>query len=264
MKNSFILSTMSETFAIICGGIGGALLGSFTTMLVWRLHNDEKGIWTGRSKCPKCKKILSALELIPLVSWLIQKGTCKKCGKKIPVFYPLVELVFIISGILFVQFFYSEIWWHMGLKLLLVFFALILWVYDTKFFEVDRRISWPAILLALFLAFVEGGIQSALIGGLIGFSLFAVQYFYSSGRWVGAGDMELGVFMGFALGWEKTIGALFIAYILGTIVAIPLLLLKKKNMKSSLPMGAFLMPAFLIMLHSGEKIIEWYMNFFIS
>jgi prepilin signal peptidase PulO-like enzyme (type II secretory pathway) len=254
---------MPETVALICGGIGGALLGSFTTMLVWRLHNDEKGIWTGRSKCPKCKKTLSALELIPIISWLIQRGMCKNCGKKIPAFYPLVELSFIISGIIFVQHFYSETWWYMGLKLLLVFFALILWVYDTKFFEVDRRISWPAILLALILAFLEGGIQSALIGAFIGFSLFAVQYFYSRGKWVGAGDMELGIFMGLALGWEKTIGALFIAYILGTIVAIPLLVFKRKQWKSFLPMGAFLMPAFLIMLHSGDKIVDWYLNFFI-
>lgn len=254
---------MLETFSIICGGIGGALLGSFTTMLVWRLHNDEKGIWFGRSHCPHCHKTLSALELIPLFSWLCQRGKCRKCGKKISLFYPLVEFIFILSGIIFVQLFYSEIWWFTGLKLLLVLFALILWVYDTQFFEVDRRISWPAIFLALLLSFFEGEIHSALIGGLIGFSLFAVQYFYSKGRWVGAGDMELGLFLGLALGWEKTLGALFIAYILGSIVAFPLLLLKKKNMKSSLPMGAFLMPAFLIMLHSGDQIITWYLNMFL-
>lgn len=254
---------MLETFALICGGLGGALLGSFTTMLVWRLHNDEPGIWAGRSKCPKCKKILSALELIPLISWLCQRGRCKKCGKKISFFYPLVELIFILSGIIFVQLFYSEIWWYTAIKLLLVFFALILWVYDTQFSEVDRRISWPAILLALGIAFLEGSIPSALIGGFIGFALFAVQYFYSKGKWVGAGDMELGLFLGLSLGWEKTLGALFIAYILGSIVAIPLLIFKKKTMKSSLPMGAFLMPALLIMLHSGDQIIEWYLEFFV-
>lgn len=254
---------MSETFAIICGGIGGSLLGSFTTMLVWRLHNDEPGILTGRSKCPKCKKTLSAFELIPIISWLCQGGQCKNCGKKISAFYPLVELVFVLTGITFVQYFYSEIWWNMGLKLLLVFFALILWVYDTKFFEVDRRISWPAILLALALAFTEGEIRTALIGGAIGFTLFAVQYFYSKGKWVGAGDMELGIFMGLALGWEKTIGALFLAYILGSLIGVSLLIAKKKQWKSSLPMGAFLMPAFLIMLHLGDRIIDWYLNMFL-
>lgn len=254
---------MSEIFLILCGGIGGALLGSFTTMLVWRLHNDEPGIWTGRSKCPKCKKTLSALELIPVISWLVQRGQCKNCGKKISVFYPLVEIVFIISGIIFVQLFYSEIWWHTTLNLLLVFFALILWVYDTKFSEVDRRISWPAVVIALALAFIQGGIQTALIGGLIGFTVFAVQYFYSKGKWVGAGDMELGLFMGLSLGWEKTIGALFLAYIIGSLVAVPLLLLKQKKWKSSLPMGSFLMPAFLIMLHSGDQIVEWYLNMFL-
>jgi prepilin signal peptidase PulO-like enzyme (type II secretory pathway) len=254
---------MPELFAIICGAVGGALLGSFTTMLVWRLHNDETGIWTGRSKCPNCKKTLSAFELIPVLSWLFQRGKCKKCGKKISIFYPLVEIVFIINGSLFVQLFYTEIWWNTALKLLLIFFALILWVYDTRFYEVDRRVSWPAISLALLFVSIEGGILSALIGGFIGFTLFAVQYFYSKGRWVGAGDMELGLFIGLLLGWEKTIGALFLAYILGSIVAIPLLVLKKKTMKSFLPMGAFLIPAFLIMFHSGDLIIQWYVELFL-
>ncbi len=254
---------MPELFAIICGAVGGALLGSFTTMLVWRLHHDESGIWTGRSKCPACKKTLSALELIPILSWLCQRGQCKNCGKKISAFYPLVEFAFAISGAIFVQLFYSGIWWDTALKLLLVFFALVLWVYDTRFYEVDRRISWPAIILAISISFLNGEILSAIVGGLIGFSLFAVQYFYSRGRWVGAGDMELGLFMGFALGWEKTIGALFLAYILGTIISIPLLLSKKKNWQSSLPMGAFLIPAFLVMLHSGDQIIEWYLDIFL-
>ncbi len=254
---------MSEPFAIICGGVGGALLGSFTTMLVWRLHNDETGIWTGRSKCPNCKKTLTAFELIPVFSWLFQQGKCKSCGEKISSFYPLVEIVFIISGTIFIQLFYSETWWNIALKLILIFFALILWVYDTRFYEVDRRISWPAILFAFVFVFIEGGIQSALIGGFIGFSIFAIQYFYSKGKWVGAGDMELGLFLGIILGWEKTIGALFLAYILGSIVAIPLLIQKKKTMKSFLPMGAFLIPAFLIMFHSGDKIIQWYVELFL-
>ena len=233
---------MPEFFALICGTVGGSLLGSFTTMLVWRLHHDESGILNGRSKCPKCKKILSALELIPIVSWIIQKGRCKNCGKQISSFYPFVEIVFVLSGIIFVQLFYSDIWWHIALKLIIVFFALILWVYDTQFSEVDQRISWPAIILAILFMFLGGNISSALIGGAIGFSFFAFQYFVSKGRWVGAGDMELGLFMGLILGWEKTLGALFLAYILGSLVAIPLLIMKKKTMKSSLPMGAFLIP----------------------
>ncbi len=252
-----------ESLHIIFGAVGGALLGSFTTMLVWRLHNDESGIWTGRSKCPKCKKTLSAFELIPVLSWIFQKGKCKNCEKKISIFYPLVEISFLITGVIFVHFFYSEIWWNTALNLLLVFFALILWVYDTKFSEVDRRISWPAILLAFVLAFVNGNIPSALIGGLIGFCFYAFQYFISKGKWVGSGDMELGLFIGLALGWEKMLGALFIAYILGSLVAIPLLITNKKNIKSSLPMGAFLLPAFLIMLHSGGQIVEWYFDFFL-
>ena len=251
---------MFENFHIIIAIFGGAILGSFTTMLVWRLHHDEPGIVAGRSKCPKCNKTLGALQLVPVLSWLFQFGKCHNCKSKIPVFYPLVELIFIACGVIFVQKFYPTSPLILALGLLLVFFALILWVYDTKFFEVDRRISWPAIAIALAWAIANGFWQSALIGGAIGFSLFAVQYFYSKGKWVGAGDMELGLFMGLALGWEHTIAALFLAYIIGSLIAIPLLFWGKKNMKSQLPMGAFLIPAMLIILHSGDRIVEWYIG----
>ncbi len=254
---------MTDIFPIIVATIIGACLGSFTTMLVWRLHHDEPGIVTGRSKCPKCKTKLGALQLIPIFSWLFQKVKCHHCKSTIAAFYPLVELIFVACGAIFVHKFHPDSPLILTLGLLLVFFALILWVYDTKFFGVDRRISWPAIAIALAWAITNNFWQSALIGGAIGFAIFAVQYFYSKGKWVGAGDMELGLFMGFALGWEHTIAAIFLAYIIGTIVAIPLLLLGNKNMKSQLPMGAFLMPAFLIILHSGDAIVNWYINLLI-
>ncbi len=248
---------------LIGSAIGGALIGSFTTMLVWRLHHDEPGIVLGRSKCTSCKSVLSWKELIPVFSWLIQGGKCKHCQSPISIFYPLVEIVFIISAIIFVQLFYSIVWWNNVLHLLIVIFALILWVYDTRFSEVDRRISWPAISLGLLVMLVDKNVTSGLIGGAIGFGLFGIQYLYSKGKWVGAGDMELGLFVGLVLGWPKALGAIFIAYILGSLVAIPLLIFKKKTMKSTLPMGAFLMPAFLIMLHSGDQIIQWYLNLFL-
>ena len=254
---------MIEIFHLLITITAGAILGSFTTMLVWRLHHDEPGIVNGRSKCPKCKHILGALQLIPVFSWLFQRGKCHFCKSPISPFYPITELVFVACAVIFVQKFYTEIWWLMALQLIIVFFALILWTYDTRFFEVDRRISWPAIFFALLLALTIGNIQSALIGALIGFGLFAVQYFYSKGKWVGAGDMELGIFMGLALGWEKTLAALFLAYIIGSLVAIPLLLIGKKKMKSHLPMGAFLIPAMLIILHSGDLIIDWYIGLLI-
>ncbi|MBT3349297.1 prepilin peptidase [bacterium] len=250
---------MTETFFIICAVVAGTLFGSFATLLVWRLHFDEKGIFFGRSRCPQCRKILSAIELIPVFSWFLQKGRCKKCGKKIPIFYPITEIIFAATfGIFAVKFGGTENFWPM---IFAAFFALLLWIYDFKFSEVDRRISFPAIAIAIGWAFFRDGTEIFLIGGAIGTGFFAIQYFASRGKWVGLGDLELGALMGFLLGWKLLLGALFLAYILGTFWAIPLLILKKATGKTPLPLGAFLMPALLVFLHSGDKIVNWYFGF---
>jgi prepilin signal peptidase PulO-like enzyme (type II secretory pathway) len=245
---------------ILSFGILGALLGSFTTLLIHRLHFEEKGIFWGRSKCPKCAKTLSVKNLIPIFSWLLQGGKCAYCKHKIPFFYPLVELSFISSFALFAWYFPDiQTSWPYFVALL---FTLILFWYDVKYFEVDRRISFPAIILALVWAFFRPeSWELFLIGGGVGAFFYFVQYFYSKRRWVGAGDIELGAFMGLLLGWKIFLLSLFAAYIFGSLITIPVLLFSKKfGWKSKVPMGAFLMPSLILFLLMGEKIWDWYMG----
>jgi prepilin signal peptidase PulO-like enzyme (type II secretory pathway) len=250
---------MSSAFGIGLTTIVGALLGSFTTMLVWRLHHDQKRIFWGRSKCPLCKRKLGPLQLIPLVSWLIQGGKCAFCKGEIPKFYPLTEFVFVTMFFLFSYTFYGTVDFFPVMAI--VFFALVLFVYDAKFFEVDRRISIPAILIALVWGFFrEIPFPELILGGAIGYLFYAIQYWVSRGKWVGAGDCELGVFMGLVLGWQLLLPALFVAYILGLLVAIPLLISGKAGRKTPLPMGAFLMPAMLLFLLVGNEIVNWYLG----
>ncbi len=247
-------------YLLLSFGVLGALLGSFTTMLIHRLHHEEKGILWGRSKCPKCAKTLSAKNLIPILSWLLQGGKCSHCRHKIPCFYPLVEISFVSTFVLFA-------WYFPDLKttwpyFIALFFALILFWYDVRFYEVDRRISFPAIILALYWAFFRPeGWEIFAIGGLVGGLFYFVQYFYSKGRWVGAGDIELGIFMGLLLGWKIFLLALFASYIFGSIISIPIVICTKKlGWKSKVPMGAFLMPSLIIFLLVGQQIWDWYMH----
>lgn len=203
---------MQNLLPALIAAIFGAGLGSFATMLIWRLHHDEGGIFFGRSKCPRCRKELKVTELIPLFSWMRQRGQCTHCCEKIPLFYPVVELTFIVVYFLFVQKFYlTQGFWLLAIAL---FFVLVLFFYDARFSEVDRRISWPAIVLAAILAISrDGNFINFAIGGGLGFLFYFVQYFYSKKylktQWVGAGDMELGALMGLLLGWELLILALF-------------------------------------------------------
>ncbi|MCF7846671.1 MAG: prepilin peptidase [Candidatus Gracilibacteria bacterium] len=253
---------MNTLWIGIGAGVLGGILGSFTTMLVWRLHFEEKGIWWGRSRCPQCRRNLTAIELVPIFSWFLQRGRCKKCGKWISVFYPLTEVIFVLTFVLFGLKFWGEtsLFW-MGPS---VFLLLVLWVYDARFLEVDRRISLPAIGIALLWAFLREETSSLLIGGIVGFGFYFLQYWLTmkllKKPGVGLGDLELGLLMGLLLGWKLLLPALFLAYLLGTLWAVPLLVTGKASRKTALPMGAFLMPATLVFLYAGEEILNWYLQ----
>lgn len=242
----------------------GLIFGSFVSMLIYRLYHDESGIVNGRSKCPSCNRILTPFELIPLFSWIIQGGKCKKCGKKISPIYPLIELSFALFLVIGA--------WYLGLhkintlEFVLIGLALILFWYDVWFMTVDRRISFPAIALAVLVIVLHHGDQYSfyLAGGALGGLFYFVQYFYSKGAWVGFGDVELGIFMGLVLGPQILFIALFGAYILGTFWILVLgswyfFRGKKLNLKGAkLPMGAFLMPSLILFMLWGEPIWEWY------
>lgn len=248
-----------ESFILLVSAVVGACIGSFATMLVWRLMHDEPGILTGRSRCPQCKTTLGVPDLVPVLSWLCTGGKCRHCGNKISVYYPITELIFVIVFVIMTSVFYGTpmYWWVMGV----IVFALILGVYDGKFQLVDRRISWPAIVLALvWMLFRDGEILDFVYGGLIGGGFYALQWALSRGRWVGAGDIELGIFMGFVLGVDLIIGGLFFAYVIGTLVALPLLITKQVGRKGKLPMGVFLMAAMILFLPWGTDLIDWYLN----
>lgn len=237
----------------------GALLGSFTTMLITRLHFDQKGIFTGRSQCPSCGNKLNFWNLVPIFSWCFQGGKCQSCKTKISIFYPLTELTFAICFYLFASHFYET--WHLFPVLGITFITLVFFFYDVRFFEVDDRLAYPAILLVAGYAFFRDlPWADFMIGGVLGYLFYAFQYYVSKGKWVGAGDMRLGTFMGLCLGWKLLFPALFLAYIIGTLFVLPLLIMKKANGKTAMPMGAFLMPALLVFLYEGNTILTWFIN----
>lgn len=254
---------MEKILIISFASIAGAILGSFTTMLIHRLHFDEEGIVAGRSRCPKCRKNLNFWNLIPIFSWVFQRGKCSNCKKSIPFTYPLIELTFVLIFFSFAQKFYGQI--ELIPLLIAVFFCLILFYYDLLFFEVDDRVVFPAILLAMIWAFFrEVPWQTFFLGAGVGFSFYAIQYFASKGRWVGAGDMRLGFFMGIVLGFEKLLFALLVAYVVGSIIALLLVLFKNFTRESALPMGAFLMPSTILFLYAGFEIINTYWEILVS
>jgi len=245
----------------------GLCIGSFVNCLVWRL-NQKKTI-LGRSICPQCKKKINWYDNIPLVSFIILWGKCRHCKEKISFQYPLAELA---TGILFILAIlnigypvFSSQYLILALRdLLFISVLVIIFIYDLRWYLILDIITVPAIALALFFNIYLGfGWRNLFLATVVGGGFFLAQYIISQGRWIGGGDIRLGALMGMMLGWPQILVALMLAYIIGSVVGIGLLISNKKKMSSQIPFGTFLSIATLIALLWGEKILDWYLGLII-
>lgn len=249
--------------------IFGLIIGSFLNCLIWRIYKKE-GMWD-RSYCPQCRKQIDWFDNIPVISYLLLRGKCRHCHKKISCQYPIVEF---LTGIFFLMAFIKNSlglpnfydfdfnFWLLNLRdWYIIALMIIIFVYDLRWFLVLDRVTLPACLI-LFLINLSLGLswQNLLISGIIGGSFFLTQFVISQGRWIGGGDIRLGLLLGFALGWPYGLLAIFLAYIIGSVVGIGLIIGKKRGMKSEIPLGTFLAVATLITLFWGESILQWYLN----
>jgi len=99
-----------------------------------------------------------------------------------------------------------------------------------------------------------------LIGAAIGGGFFLAQFILSRGKWIGGGDIRLGVFMGVILGWQLTLVALFLAYIVGAIISVGLIAAKKKTLASKVPFGTYLTVTTFVSMFWGSQILNWYIH----
>ncbi|MBT4384904.1 prepilin peptidase [Candidatus Peregrinibacteria bacterium] len=235
----------------------GLFMGSFLSVIIPRLHFEEKGIIMGRSHCRKCKKQLGPFELIPLFSFLVQRGKCKKCKTKLSHWYPTTEFVTALTFGALTLYSASIMEWLILAALFFVF--LFIYFYDLRYKEIHDAIMLPGILFAIVASFLIGDPLSSFIGAIIGFVFFGLQYLVSKGKWLGSGDIRIGIFMGLALGWQNMAVALFISYIIGSVLGIFLLVTKRAKAGTALPLGPFLVLGSMIAFFFGETIINWYL-----
>lgn len=248
----------------------GLLIGSFLNVVVYRLHREESFV-KGFSKCLFCGHRLYAKDLVPLFSYIFLKGRCRYCKKKFSQQYFLVEFATAIafslilfnilpslqladlSAILFLKLLYS---------LVIVGFLVIIFVYDLKYYLILDKIILPAVLFAVACSFfLNYSILNLFFAALLGGGFFLLQFLVSKGRWIGGGDIRLGFLMGIILGWPHILTALFVAYLLGSIISLALLFFGKKSWTDKVPFGTFLTVAtFLTMLY-GQQLVDFYMSF---
>jgi len=249
----------------------GLIIGSFLNAVIHRLHTKESPA-KGRSYCPHCKHELKWYDLIPVVSFLFLRGRCRYCSKHISWQYPLVEIA---TSVLFLLIFYYQLpvtnyqlLLHVFFLFIITAFLIILFVYDLKYLLIPEKIIYPAIGVALLYVIYQALILNTLY--FIPYTFFsafgAAAFFFaiflvSKGKWMGFGDVPLAFLIGFVLGFPGIIVALFLAFFIGAIIGVSLLVAGKKGLKSEVPFGPFLITGFFIALFWGEAIAAWYLRF---
>lgn len=260
---------------IIWLAVLGVCAGSFASALTWRIKNHKDWV-RGRSQCPKCGHQLAARDLIPLLSWLSQRGRCRYCRKKISPIYPLSELIMVAN------FTISYYFWPGGLssassKYLLAGWLIIsialfsLALYDLRWQLLPNKILYPAALIAITYRFIyiltystdkSGELLQWLGAVAVASGIFWVIYQVSSGKWIGFGDVRLGLITGSVLGSvSKAVFMIFLASLLGVIVASPSVLINKEHLRKKVAYGPYLILATAISLLFGGSIINWYEGF---
>lgn len=246
----------------------GTIIGSFINVLVIRIKNgDWQGLLCGRSACPGCSQPLSWRDLLPLISFCLLKGRCRHCRLHISLRYLggelLTGLTFAFAFFSFPQAFdnfsnFSFFFFTLLLFGVLIFTAL----YDLFYFEIVDHIMLPAIVIAFFFLFhpLSPGLESGLVGAALIFAFFYLQILVSRGRWLGGGDLRVGVLMGLTLGTQNGIIALILGYLIGSAVSLVLMACTRLKLRSEIPFAPFLCSGTFLAFYYGESIARWYLN----
>lgn len=221
--------------------------------------------------CPSCQHQLSAKDLVPVLSWLSLGGKCRYCRAPISWQYPAVELA--LAGLFVGSYLVWPYDWSSKEAVLFGFWLVFLTgfmalaVYDLRWYLLPDKIVFLLIALALVQVFVVsviygGGISvitTAWWGLVVGGGIFYALFELSGGRWIGGGDVKLGVALGLLLGGPlNSMLMIFIASLLGTVVALPMMLIGRAKTSSRLPFGPFLLVATIIVYLFGNSLITWY------
>jgi leader peptidase (prepilin peptidase)/N-methyltransferase len=225
------------------------MVGSFLNVLIYRIPRDINFVWE-RSHCPKCKAKVSWFDNIPLISFMILKGKCRCCGVKIDWRYPFVEL---LSGVVALYIFKTP----NSLFVSSIYFLMTCAFIVHTFIDLEFQILPDLVNLFLLVLFITWTIyfstyEKAVFGALLGFAvpyLIALIYEKLSKReGLGMGDVKLFAVLGIFFGPQEIMEILFLSSLLGSIIGILLIVLKKMSKEQGIPFGPYIIASALIRL----------------
>ncbi len=249
----------------------GLCFGSFALATAWRLKKKKSFGGKQRSQCEHCKHVLHAVDLVPLISWISLRGRCRYCRTRLSPLYPAAEL---LGGIAVAASYY---YWPSSLSgalassqfavwLIELVLLLILFFYDMQWYILPNKVMYPlwgVSVLSFLLTFFHNPSAKTLLHGalavVVGAGVFFVLHELSKGKWIGFGDVRLGLAIGLLIGTPLLAAlVIFVASVLGVIAATPDLIRKKRSLSSRLPFGPLLIVALILVRLFGQRVVDWY------
>ncbi len=247
---------------IFLGFCSGAIIGSFINAAAMRSVAEKKWWGSERSVCDNCGRVLTAPDLIPIISYLVLQGRCRTCRKIIAPRHFLTEAGAGAAGALFV--------WYCGLTPALAFsFAALFFLLFHTLTDIECGYiydSWAITMAVTGLILRAAGGIPALIDGVagaaLGFGFICTIVLVSRGG-MGMGDAMLMLGIGALFGWKMTILSLYLGFMVGGLVVIPLLIMKKVSRKDSIPLGPFLAAGGILSIFAAHPVFE-YLGFILT
>lgn len=250
-----------ELYLTIVAGLVGAMLGSFLNVCIIRWPREESVV-RPRSRCPGCGQLIAWYDNIPVLSWVMLRGRCRRCGAGISVLYPLVELA--TAGI------WASMAWrhHLSLAALegAVFCTILLGIAltDAREYIIPDEFSLGGLAIGLLFG-LAGGLPSlghAVVGAAAGFALLwavgAVGTRIFKEDAMGGGDIKMMAMVGAFTGWQGVLLTVFLGALLGTLIFVPISFFGRKRL---VPFGIFLSIGAAATWLAGPRVIEWYKTF---
>jgi leader peptidase (prepilin peptidase)/N-methyltransferase len=262
----------------------GALIGSFLNVVIYRLpvmmHREWRSecleslqqsadaeeeafsLSVPRSRCGDCGHQISALQNVPIISYLLLGGKCASCKTKISAQYPLVELFTALVSVV--------VGWHFGVSLQALAALLLSWcLIAASGIDIGHKllpdnitlpILWLGILLSVFDVFVS--LQDSVLGVMVGYmslwTVFILFKLVTGKEGMGYGDFKLLAMLGAWLGWKPLFVVILTSSLVGAIVGISMILLKKTERDTQIPFGPYLAAAGWITLLWGDQLMRFY------
>lgn len=248
--------------ALLPAAAFGLILGSFLNVVAWRLPS-RMSLSLPASHCPSCETPIKPYDNIPVLSWLILRGRCRSCSEHISARYPIVEAMTAVLFAAVVAVHHANTA-PMVLGLVLVAFLVPIALIDLDHRLILNRLTLPAAIAAIVLgtALDPGGQVERLIAGAAAGAVIGLPALLNP-KGMGLGDAKLVAVMGLYLG-AAVVPAIFIAFILGTVIGIAIIMRKgmSQGRKTAVPFGPFLALGAIVGILAGNELVNAYLGTF--